>query len=370
MPDLYIGLMSGTSMDGIDAALVRFGDNEIDIAATRVHDYPAELRNELLGARDNTNLKHCSDVPDLHRKVGECFRDAANALLAEAGVDPSTVVAVGSHGQTLRHEPDAPEPYSLQIGDPGIIASGTGVATVADFRRADIELGGQGAPLAPAFHEWLFRSPKVCRVVLNIGGIANITVLPADDDDTTGFDTGPGNMLLDVWARAHQGVPFDRGGGWGATGSVQEGLLADMLADPYFAKAPPKSTGFEYFNLEWLRQFPLDGVAPVDVQATLCALSATSIARAVREAAGRLADVYVCGGGAHNADLMRRLDAALPDVSVQTTAVVGLDPDWVEACAFAWLAMRTSQGLTGNLPSVTGATAAAVLGDVHPPARN
>ncbi|MEJ2127518.1 MAG: anhydro-N-acetylmuramic acid kinase [Woeseiaceae bacterium] len=364
MPDLYIGLMSGTSMDGIDAALVSFGDNVVDIVATHEHHYPKGLKRDLLAARDNAALKRCEDVPDLHRSVGECFRDAAIELLARADVDRSSVTAIGSHGQTLRHEPDAEQPYSLQIGDPDIIAA-TGITTVADFRRADIELGGQGAPLAPAFHEWLFREKDALRVVLNIGGIANVTVLPAGGGETTGFDTGPGNTLLDAWAREHLREQFDRSGAWGATGTVQDDLLRQMLADPYFHKPPPKSTGFEYFNMEWLRRFTVSAIAPADVQATLCALTTTSIARAIQSTAGGNCDVFVCGGGVHNADLMQRLGAELPDCEVQTTTVAGLDPDWVEAVAFAWLAMRTSQGLTGNLPSVTGAKGAAVLGSIH-----
>jgi len=367
MPDLYIGLMSGTSMDGIDAALVRFGDNTTDVLATLEHDYPADLKHELLAARDDASLRLCADVPDLHRSVGECFRDAAVELLATAGVDRSSVAAIGSHGQTLRHEPDSDEPFSLQIGDPDIIASATAITTVADFRRADIELGGQGAPLAPAFHEWLFREADTLRVVLNIGGIANITVLPESGRATTGFDTGPGNTLLDAWAREHLGKPFDRDGAWAATGTVHEELLGRMLADPYFLKPPPKSTGFEYFNLAWLQDFAVSDLAPADVQATLSALTTASIGHAIQSAAGEGCDVFVCGGGVHNADLMRRLGAGLADCRVQTTAVAGLDPDWVEAVAFAWLAMRTSQGLTGSLPSVTGAKAAAVLGSVHRP---
>lgn len=365
MPDLYIGLMSGTSMDGIDAALVSFTDDAIDIRATCKHDYPDDLVRELLSARQDTHLKHPADVPGLHRRVGECFCDAANALLARSGTDAADVTAVGSHGQTLRHEPNADEPFSLQIGDPAIIAAGTGITTVADFRSADIRLGGQGAPLAPAFHEWLFREPGTRRIVLNIGGIANVTVLPADDAMTTGFDTGPGNTLLDAWIRKHEGMPYDTDGAWGATGSVDAALLAQMLADPYFELPAPKSTGFEYFNLEWLERFPVAGVAPADVQASLCALTAKSVARAVESNAGNQCDVFVCGGGAHNAAMMQSLRSELPACRVETTAIAGLDPDWVEAAAFAWLAMRTLAGLPGNLPGVTGASKAAVLGVVH-----
>jgi anhydro-N-acetylmuramic acid kinase len=363
--DLYIGLMSGTSMDGIDAALVQFDGTTLDILHTARHHYPGPLREQLLLARSDVALKSPGDVPELHRQVGKAFRDAATRLLDDAGVQAESVTAIGSHGQTLRHAPDASPPYSLQIGDPDIIAAGTGITTIADFRRADIELGGQGAPLAPAFHEWLFRSRKATRVVLNIGGIANITVLHEDDRPTTGFDTGPGNTLLDAWIRKQGLAAYDADGDWGASGSVIDQLLATLLADPYFAAPAPKSTGFEYFNLDWLAPALSDHYDATDIQATLCQLTAQSIAAAVRSAAPEAAEVLVCGGGIHNSDLMGRLAAALPGTSVGSTASAGLDPDWVEAVAFAWLAMRSHEGLPGNLPSVTGAATAAVLGSVH-----
>jgi anhydro-N-acetylmuramic acid kinase len=367
MPDLYIGLMSGTSMDGIDAALVDFGDRTLNVIATHKHDYPDELQGQLMAARSDSGLRSCSDVPDLHRQVGECFRDAANRLLSTADVDATSVTAIGSHGQTLRHEPNANEPFSLQIGDPDIIASGTGITTIADFRRADIELGGQGAPLAPAFHDWLFRRCHEARIVLNIGGIANITVLHADDRPTTGFDTGPGNTLLDAWMARHRNQAFDADGQWSASGVVVDDLLVRLKADTYFHAPAPKSTGFEYFNLDWLAAAGTDDHDPVDVQATLAQLTADTIADAIGAAVPDVSDVLVCGGGAHNGDLMRRLGAALPGTAIASTGSAGLDPDWVEAAAFAWLAMRTSRGLAGNLPSVTGASHAAVLGSVHQP---
>jgi anhydro-N-acetylmuramic acid kinase len=339
--DLYIGLMSGTSMDGIDAALVRFNHSSLDILHTAQHLYPGPLREQLLAARMDASLRSPDDVPDLHRQVGTAFCDAAVTLLESAGVRADAVDAIGSHGQTLRHAPDASPPFSLQIGDPDIIAAGTGITTIADFRRRDIELGGQGAPLAPAFHEWLFRSGNATRVVLNIGGIANIS---------------------------KQGLAaYDADGDWGASGNVIEELLAHLLADPYFATPAPKSTGFEYFNLDWLTPLLTDEYDATDIQTTLCQLTAQTIADAVRSAAPEAADVLVCGGGIHNRDLMRRLAAALPGTKLESTAAAGLDPDWVEAAAFAWLAMRTRQGMPGNLPSVTGASGPAVLGSEHPP---
>ncbi len=368
MSNLFIGLISGTSMDGIDSALVDFGDASLDIVATREHEYPAPLRSRLLTARDDASLARTSDVPDLHRAVGECFRDAALAVLQDAGVEPSSVIAIGSHGQTLRHEPDAPKPYSLQIGDADLIATATGITTIADFRSADIALGGQGAPLTPAFHEWLFGRHEEARVVLNIGGIANITVLFADSHATIGFDTGPGNTLLDAWCRVHRDEHFDRDGAWSASGVVDNALLERLRADPYFRAAAPKSTGFETFNLDWVQQAGTAATAPVDVQATLCQLSADTIAAAIVATAPGAREVLVCGGGVHNADLMQRLRRALPGIAVTSTASAGLDPDWVEAAAFAWLAMRTINGLPGNLPAVTGATRPAVLGVRHDPA--
>ena len=353
-------------MDGVDAALVRFGDHSLDVVATHQHDYPGPLRHALIAARSLPDLQRSDQVPELHRLVGECFRDATLELLAGASVDATSVRAIGSHGQTLRHAPDAAEPYSLQVGDPDIIAAGTGVATIADFRRADIEHGGQGAPLAPAFHEWLFRRAGKTRVVLNIGGIANITVLYGDDRPTVGFDTGPGNTLLDAWISEQGIAAFDAGGDWSAGGNVIDALLQDLLADPYFRAPAPKSTGFEVFNLNWLAPALADDYDATDIQATLCQLTAQTIADAIRSAAPEAGSVLVCGGGVHNDDLLARLGAALPAMDVRPTAAAGLDPDWVEAVAFAWLAMRTSEGLPGNLPSVTGAAERVVLGTLHP----
>jgi anhydro-N-acetylmuramic acid kinase len=286
-------------------------------------------------------------------------------LLALAKTDPSAIAAIGSHGQTLRHEPGSAQPFSLQIGDADLIAEGTGITTIADFRRADIELGGQGAPLAPAFHEWLFRNEGKTRVVLNIGGIANITVLHGDDMETIGFDTGPGNTLLDAWALQYLHTPYDANGDWSASGSVARDLLARLASDSYFAAPAPKSTGFEYFNLDWLDKYIASEYDHADIQATLCQLTSDSIADAIGIAAPDASEVLVCGGGVHNRDLMRRLQASLPGTKIASTSIAGLDPDWVEAAAFAWLAMRTTNGLTGNLPSVTGAQRATVLGVAH-----
>jgi anhydro-N-acetylmuramic acid kinase len=324
MSDLYIGLMSGTSMDGIDAALVRFGDHSLELVETHKHDYPGSLREALLGAIHKPEIRSVDDVPQLHKSVGECFRDAVVELLQKAGVDPSPVTAIGSHGQTVRHEPNADEPFSLQIGDGAIIATGTGITTVNDFRTADIELGGQGAPLAPAFHDWLFRLTRSLRVVLNVGGIANVTILPADDADTTGFDTGPGNTLMDAWTRQHLGEPFDRDGAWATEGAIDFDLLERLLADNYFSRPPPKSTGFEYFNLDWLRSFGVDHLEAADVQATLAMLTARSIVAALP---GETSELLVCGGGVHNCRLMHLLTCELPGVSIRSTRLARDAPD-------------------------------------------
>jgi anhydro-N-acetylmuramic acid kinase len=363
--ELFIGLLSGTSMDGIDAALVAFGDRSLDIVGTCAQPYPDDLRDALRAAALAPQECGLDCYGELNRRVGEAFRDAALALLAVTGAEVAEIAAIGSHGQTLRHRPHATYPFSLQIGDASVIASGTRIRTVSDFRSADVALGGEGAPLAPAFHDWLFRDPGQCRSIVNVGGIANLTFLPAGTKPASGHDTGPGNTLMDAWIRRHRDLPFDRDGTWAAAGHVHAPLLAALLADPYFATAAPKSTGFEYFNLDWLQRQPVDGLAPEDVQATLCELTAASVAQEVQAAGG--GDVFVCGGGAHNGDLLRRLGARLPGSRVTTTAAVGLDPDWVEAAVFAWLAMRRLQGLPGNLPRVTGASRPAVLGAVHEP---
>ena len=348
-------------MDGIDAALVSFGDSDLSIAATTQQDYPADLRNRLFTASRNPDSITLDELGELNTWVGECFRDASLALLESSKVEASDVRAIGSHGQTVRHQPDAAHRFTLQIGDPSIIATGTGIDTVADFRSADMALGGEGAPLAPAFHNWLFRDTSTERAVLNIGGIANLTVL-SGDESVIGFDTGPGNTLLDAWVEKHQGVAFDDKGRWGANGSVNDALLQSLLSDPWFAKAPPKSTGFEYFNLDWLEANLPAELAAIDVQATLVELTALSIANNIPNS---VSDIFVCGGGAHNAYLLTRIEHRLPNMGVATTGAVGLDPDWVEAVAFAWLAMRRLIGMPGNIPSVTGASRPAILGALY-----
>ncbi len=364
MPERYIGLMSGTSVDGIDAVLAEFGDASVRLVATLHHPYPDGLQDQLRQSMRMANATGAERLGELHVRVGGAFRDAVLTMLRDARVDAGTVRAIGSHGQTLWHRPSGPYPYTLQIGDAATIAVGTGIDTVADFRSTDVALGGEGAPLVPPFHAWLFGDPAEDRVILNLGGIANVTVLPAGRT-VAGFDTGPGNTLLDAWARLHLGTPYDDRGAFAAGGHADEHLVADALADPWFARRPPKSTGFEYFNLEWLRHFARDHLAPRDVQASLAEITVRSIGQAIDRWAPGSRRVYACGGGVANDDLMQRLRRVLPDVSLCTTSEAGLDPGWVEASAFAWLAMRHIHGETGNLPSVTGARRSAVLGALY-----
>lgn len=364
---IYIGLMSGTSMDGVDAAIVEFGDRCCDVLAAQTTSYDPGLRAELLQASRNPEECTVDVIGRLDQWVAEAFADAAVGLLDSAGVDRNAVTAIGSHGQTLRHQPRAARPFTLQIGDPNVIAARTRLATVADFRRLDVALGGEGAPLAPAFHHWLFATDQHSRAVVNIGGFANVTFLPPDAGRVSGFDTGPGNTLMDAWCTEHRHQPFDSGGAWAASGTINSDLLELLLSDPYFSKPPPKSTGFEYFNPAWLRTQlrRLPAIAAQDVQATLCELTARTISLALRSAGEPPAEVLICGGGAHNTHLLERLQVNLPGPCIRSTAAFGLDPDHVEAAAFAWLAARRLQGQPGNLPAVTGAAAEAVLGAVY-----
>jgi anhydro-N-acetylmuramic acid kinase len=364
----YVGLMSGTSMDGIDAAVVTFGERQCEVVATLGNLYPDDLRETLYVASRKPAECTVDKIGQLDHWIGECFRDAALAVIEQNQIDINDVVAIGSHGQTLRHQPRASRPFTLQIGDPNIIAAGTGLTTVADFRRRDIALGGEGAPLAPAFHQWLFADERQDRAVLNIGGIANVTMLLATGP-VVGFDTGPGNTLLDGWIRQCKSLPFDGDGDWAKSGTVSEPLLSTMLSDPYFAQAPPKSTGFEYFNGAWTRnKVATTGteVKPEDIQSTLSELSARTIAVAILEHAPAIEQLLICGGGIHNSDLMQRLRSYLSGIDVSSTEEFGLHPDWVEAAAFAWLAKRCLDGQPGNLPAVTGASERTILGAIYP----
>lgn len=369
MAEFFIGTLSGTSMDGIDAALVKFSP-EAALVAARSLKFPEELRTGLraLAVPGDSEIDRFGQA-DV--RLGRLFAQAVNELLLQAGLPAAQIRAIGSHGQTVRHRPGLAAPFTLQIGDPNVIATATGIPVVADFRRKDMALGGQGAPLVPAFHEAVFRKPGTDRVVVNIGGIANLTALPGDTAaPIAGYDTGPGNTLLDGWSRRHLREPMDRGGAFAARGGVQPGLLAAFLADPYFRQPSPKSTGPEYFSAGWLqRHLDRTGeLSPADVQATLLALTARSIADSIRQLPGlKTPEVYVCGGGAHNAALMRSLEASLPGTTVAPTDALGVPVDWVEAMAFAWLARQRLHERPGNCPLVTGAGRPAVLGGLFLP---
>ncbi len=368
--EMFVGLMSGTSLDGIDVVAVRLAnDTPPELVSTRQHPLPAELRDELASLTrpgpDELQRMARADV-----LLGRELARAVNALLKDTGIAADSVKAIGSHGQTLRHNPGGDTPTSLQIGDPNIIAEETGITTVADFRRGDMAAGGQGAPLVPAFHRAVFARPGEHRAILNIGGIANLTLLPADPAaPVTGFDTGPGNGLMDAWIRRHRNRPYDKDGEWAASGQVHPELLAALLDDPYFSKPAPRSTGRDHFHLDWATaRWPgLEQIAPADVMATFLELTAVTIRDALLATVPGTERLLVCGGGVHNRQLMERLQALLPEVTVSSTAEAGLDPDWIEAMAFAWLARQRLLGLPGNVPSVTGATHPVVLGCVYHP---
>lgn len=372
MSNYYIGLMSGTSLDAIDAALVDFSNNTPTLV--RAINYP--LSPELQQAIQILCTPGDNEIEQLGRvdiQLGTTLADAVKQLLKESGVGAQQICAIGSHGQTIRHRPDLKkgQHFTLQIGDPNILAELTGITTVADFRRRDMAAGGQGAPLAPAFHAAMFRSASQTRVILNIGGMANVTFIPATsastDNSVIGFDTGPGNVLMDGWIQRHHQQAYDKEGQWAASGTVNSQLLEILLQDAFFNRSPPKSTGREHFNLEWLdRQLARFGqpIDPADVQATLSELTARSVRNAVDGFA--LDNLVVCGGGARNTELMRRLGDIFSAGSVITSDEFGLPAEWVEAVAFAWLARESLAHRPGNLPAVTGARRPVVLGGIYP----
>lgn len=362
----YIGLMSGTSMDGVDAALVDFSGNQPKLVAHHTEDYPEHLYKGLQRLCQPGN-DEINRLGRLDRTVGKIFAQAVTQLLAKAQIPASEIIAIGSHGQTVRHMPNLEVGFTLQIGDPNTIAAETGIDVIADFRRKDIALGGQGAPLVPAFHQQVFAEAGVTRVILNIGGIGNVTYLPGDSRQVLGFDTGPGNTLIDAWIQQVKQQPFDRDGLWAASGTTHQGLLQQLLSHPYFSQAYPKSTGRELFNQAWLEQqlSEFGQLSEEDIQSTLLDLSCHSIVNDIRKLCTS-GEVYVCGGGALNKTLMQRLAALLPQHHLLSTAALGVDPKWVEGIAFAWLALRHVEGLPANLPAVTGASREAVLGARFP----
>ncbi len=364
---LYIGLMSGTSVDAIDGILVDFSQPFPQTLGFTSLPLDSQLRAEILALclpGDN----EIDRMGSLDVQLGEMFAHVANTVIAAAGVTREEIAAIGSHGQTIRHRPAFRHPFTLQIADPAVIAQLTGITTVADFRSRDLAAGGQGAPLVPAFHAAVFHDRRLNRCILNLGGIANITILPAGASHPIhGFDTGPANVLMNAWIAQHRNLEFDENGAWAAGGKCDERLLSALLSDPYFGLPPPKSTGREHFNLSWLMsKLGEHDRRPQDVQATLCELTARSIARAIGEHAPATQEVLVCGGGAYNAHLMDVLSRRLAPIEVKSSEALGMPPKQVEAMAFAWLAKQTLSMKPGNLPAVTGARAFVILGGIYP----
>jgi anhydro-N-acetylmuramic acid kinase len=367
--ELFIGLMSGTSLDGVDGVLADFSGGRIAVRAHATATFPVSLRAELMA------LNTLGGDNELHRAalagngLARVYAGVVEQLLADTGTSRASVTAIGAHGQTVRHRPGEFDDvgYTLQINNPSLVAELTGICVVADFRSRDLAAGGQGAPLVPGFHRALFARDEQAVAVLNIGGISNLSLLPAGEGTVLGFDCGPGNALLDHWCQSHIGQPFDTGGRWAATGRVLPDLLSRCLADAYFAKSPPKSTGRDLFNPSWLAA-RLGGAAaqPADVQATLAELTALVCATELQRHGEGIRLLIVCGGGALNDHLMTRLRALLPGMQVLSSAERGLPPQQVEAAAFAWLARSTMRRESGNLASVTGARGARVLGAIYP----
>jgi anhydro-N-acetylmuramic acid kinase len=367
-PYYFIGLMSGTSLDGIDAVLVDFRKSLPAVIGALHQPLPKQIRDELIdlcspGDNEIERMGHCETA------LAHAFADTANRLIHKLGVTPEEITAIGNHGQTIRHMPNDDQPFTLQIGDPSIVACQTGICTVADFRRQDMAAGGQGAPLVPAFHAAVFASHSKNRAILNIGGMANLTLLSTNKSEPViGFDTGPGNILIDAWHQQHHSTLYDDQGSWASSGTISEALLARMLDEPYLQLPPPKSTGRELFNARWLHQ-QLSHLKscpkPEDVACTLVEYTARTITDQVIAHFSSCDEIYVCGGGFHNAYLMKRIAHMLPNQTISTTAVLGVEPDWVEAAAFAWLAKQRIEGKTGNLPSVTGASKACILGGIY-----
>lgn len=365
MTHRYIGLISGTSMDGIDAVIVDYSNDQCKTLDFDTYPYPDDLLEELK-ALCQPGVNEVNRMAMADRRVAACFAEACEDLLRRNNMKAEDIRLIGSHGQTIRHHPDGEYGYSVQIGDGNSIAVLTGIDVVADFRRKDIALGGQGAPLVPAYHQAVFSAADENRVVLNIGGIANISYLPkgCNADNVLGFDTGPGNRLMDAWCKTHTGKEFDENGDWAASGQCHMPLLHSLKSQDYFKLPAPKSTGRELFNLEWLQQSLVvqpEEIAPEDVQATLLELTALTIANDIN-ALDAVDTVYVCGGGARNAHLMARIAAQLKNIRLTTTEELGIHPDAVEALAFAWLAWAHEHNVQGNVPKVTGARRGAILG--------
>jgi anhydro-N-acetylmuramic acid kinase len=372
---LYIGLMSGTSMDGVDAVLVDFSPSKPEVLGSLCYPMPDLLKQNLKQMIDPDWQGSLYEIGVIDQQLGKLFADAVQQLLTDSHIAAQQINAVGSHGQTVWHQPTGEHPFTLQFGDPTHIAEQCKITTVADFRRMDMAASGQGAPLVPAFHQQVLSHASKNRVIVNIGGIANLTVLPAQNRQhkypITGYDTGPGNGLMDAWIQKHRNSTYDKNGNWGRNGQINDEMLLRCLRDePYYSLMFPKSTGKEYFNLTAIETlYPhLHSLKPIDVQATLTELTASTIGQEIlllSSSFESLDEIYICGGGSHNQFLMERLQSYLPHISIQSTSTLGINPDWVEAIAFAWLAKQTIQGKSGNLPSATGAKGERILGAIH-----
>lgn len=360
--EIYIGLMSGTSLDGVDAVAMDFSGNGHRIVGEFFLPYDEPTRRQLLEMHE-PRFNELHEAATMGNLLAQIYSKATRRLLQNSGISPADVQAIGCHGQTIRHCPEAG--YTTQLGNGALLAELSCITVVCDFRSRDIAAGGQGAPLVPAFHQALFTHPSVHRVIVNLGGIANLTDL-SRTGKVRGFDTGPGNMLLDAWVQRHLGKPFDQNGDWARSGRPIEELLRTLLDHEYFARNPPKSTGRDLFNIAWMERQLSGTEDPADVQATLLELTVVSIARSIILHCSGAEEIYLCGGGASNAELISRLKAALPRAKILTTRELGIDPDWVEACAFAWLARQALNLRPGSLPAATGANGPRVLGAIYP----
>ena len=361
-----MGLMSGTSMDGVDAAVVEINEKNINVITTFNKLYDDELKQELILIRDNIESINIDNYARLDHKVGKFFGAVALSAIEKSGIKSDQIQAIGNHGQTIRHQPRGRHPFSLQIGDPNLIANATKITTVSDFRRRDIASGGEGAPLTPIFHKFLLHDKTSDRVVLNIGGISNITFLKSGSNRIRGFDTGPGNTLMDLWIKIHLNQDFDKDGGWARGGNCDLKLLEAMLSDPYFSSQPPKSTGFEYFNRTWIEKYlNKRKYQAVDVMRTLLMLTIESIALHIERHANSADEIIICGGGAKNKILIELLTDRMKDKSVSLSDHHGIDADYLEAVAFAFLAKKTLSQEPGNIKSVTGARDDVILGGIY-----
>ncbi len=362
-PVYYIGIMSGTSLDGIDAILADLRTPSLSLVRTFFLSYDASLRQQLLDLHQ-PGYDELNRAALLSNELSHLYSQAVSRLLKDSGITSQHVVAIGCHGQTVRHCPGFDKNYTIQLVNAALLAELTDMTVVVDFRSRDMAAGGQGAPLVPAFHQAVFMSPNCHRIIVNIGGISNITSLESGKA-VFGFDCGPGNLLMDAWCLRHIGKAYDKNGEWAASGKVIPSLLAQLLATQFLTLPPPKSTGRELFNIDWLECYLLGSEVPEDVQATLLELTVISITQSIYDYCSTSEEVYVCGGGAQNSFLMIRLKQALPRKMVALTDKLGIEADWVEAYAFAWLAQQTVSGAPGNLPAVTGAKGERILGAIY-----